>query len=112
VPLADANADHQKKCRSHGNKFSIWKDAGFHLHKLAQQQGEDGGMDGMEEPMPMPMPTPATPPPEPAPTQPEEEEIPMRTTVAPTEVPSMNHRARILGKSVVISSETLTKHKS
>jgi len=72
-----------------GFQYTMRYQPGFTLHKLAQQQGEDGGMDGMEEPMPMPMPTPGTPPPEPTPTQPEEEEIPMRTTVAPTEVPSM-----------------------
>ncbi|XP_036672765.3 uncharacterized protein [Drosophila suzukii] len=71
-----------------GFQYTMRYQPGFHLHKLAQQQGEDGGMDGMEDPMPMPMPTPATPPPEPAPTQPEEEEIPMRTTVAPTEEPA------------------------
>jgi len=93
-----------------GFQYTMRYQPGFHLHKLAQQQGEDGGMDGMEEPMPMPMPTPGTPPPEPAPTQPEEEEIPMRTTVAPTEVPCMSHRARMLGKSGVNSSETLIKH--
>ncbi|XP_016993693.3 uncharacterized protein [Drosophila takahashii] len=74
-----------------GFQYTMRYQPGFHLHKLAQQQGEDGGgMGATEAPMPMPMPTPATPPPEPAPTQPEEPEpeIPMRTTIAPTEEPS------------------------
>jgi len=66
-----------------GFQYSMRYQPGFHLHKLAQQQADDGGMGGMENPpeteAPMPMPTPGTPPPEPAPTEPEEPEptIPM-----------------------------------
>ncbi|XP_017060714.1 uncharacterized protein LOC108101047 [Drosophila ficusphila] len=78
-----------------GFQYTMRFQPGFHLHKLAQQEGGDGGgMDpmgdgGMTE-APMPMPTPGTPPTEPAPTEPEEPEptIPMRTTSAPTEEPS------------------------
>jgi len=75
-----------------GFQYSMRYQPGFHLHKLAQQQADDGGMGGMENPpeteAPMPMPTPGTPPPEPAPTEPEEPEptIPMRPTTIPVEV--------------------------
>ncbi|EDW49486.1 uncharacterized protein LOC6619089 [Drosophila sechellia] len=77
-----------------GFQYSMRYQPGFHLHKLAQQQAEDGGMGGMENPAeteaPMPMPTPGTPPPEPAPPEPEEPEptIPMRPTTIPVEEPS------------------------
>nr|NP_001287405.1 uncharacterized protein Dmel_CG14280, isoform B [Drosophila melanogaster]NP_650797.1 uncharacterized protein Dmel_CG14280, isoform A [Drosophila melanogaster]AAF55656.1 uncharacterized protein Dmel_CG14280, isoform A [Drosophila melanogaster]AHN57404.1 uncharacterized protein Dmel_CG14280, isoform B [Drosophila melanogaster] len=77
-----------------GFQYSMRYQPGFHLHKLAQQQADDGGMGGMENPpeteAPMPMPTPGTPPPEPAPTEPEEPEptIPMRPTTIPVEEPS------------------------
>ncbi|XP_033164549.1 uncharacterized protein LOC117143812 [Drosophila mauritiana] len=77
-----------------GFQYSMRYQPGFHLHKLAQQQAEDGGMGGMENPTeteaPMPMPTPGTPPPEPAPPEPEEPEptIPMRPTTIPVEEPS------------------------
>ncbi|EDX12353.1 uncharacterized protein LOC6727470 [Drosophila simulans] len=77
-----------------GFQYSMRYQPGFHLHKLAQQQAEDGGTGGMENPpeteAPMPMPTPGTPPPEPAPPEPEEPEptIPMRPTTIPVEEPS------------------------
>ncbi|XP_043654157.1 uncharacterized protein LOC122620648 [Drosophila teissieri] len=77
-----------------GFQYSMRYQPGFHLHKLAQQQAEDGGAGGMESPpateAPMPMPTPGTPPPEPPPPEPEEPEptIPMRPTTIPVEEPS------------------------
>ncbi|XP_039492148.1 uncharacterized protein LOC120452130 isoform X2 [Drosophila santomea] len=77
-----------------GIQYSMRYQPGFHLHKLAQQQAEDGGAGGMENPpateAPMPMPTPGTPPPEPPPPEPEEPEptIPMRPTTIPVEEPS------------------------
>ncbi|XP_017112072.1 uncharacterized protein LOC108135749 [Drosophila elegans] len=80
-----------------GFQYTMRFQPGFHLHNLAQQQGEGGGMDGMDgmgdgavTEAPMPMPTPGTPPPEPATPEPEEPEptIPTRPTSAPTEVPS------------------------
>ncbi|EDV48506.1 uncharacterized protein LOC6553815 [Drosophila erecta] len=77
-----------------GFQYSMRYQPGFHLHKLAQQQAEDGGMGGMENPpateAPMPMPTPGTPPPDPPPPEPQEPEptIPMRPTTIPVEEPS------------------------
>ncbi|XP_052852683.1 uncharacterized protein LOC128262451 isoform X1 [Drosophila gunungcola] len=80
-----------------GFQYTMRFQPGFHLHNLAQQQGEGGGVDGMDgmgdgavTEAPMPMPTPGTPPPEPATSEPEEPEptIPTRPTSAPTEEPS------------------------
>ncbi|KAH8324991.1 hypothetical protein KR074_002246 [Drosophila pseudoananassae] len=80
-----------------GFQYTMRYQPGFHLHKVAQQQAEDGmngGGDGGEMPpemteAPMPMPTPATPAPEPGPLDPDEPEptIPMRPTSSPTEAP-------------------------
>ncbi|XP_041674921.1 uncharacterized protein LOC108117077 [Drosophila eugracilis] len=79
-----------------GFQYTMRYQPGFHLNKLAQQQGADGGMGDppvTEAPMPMPTPmpppeTPAPPPPEPTPPKPmdSDQDIPMRPTTMPIEV--------------------------